>query len=179
MKSDQAALAQTAFGQRNARITPLQGAMLSAAVANYGTLMKPYLVRSELRPDLTVLDSTAPQQLSQVLDPTLDASLVKMMEAVVTAPEGTGGLAAITDLGQDVVVGGKTGTADVGETSASSESPDAWFTGFALDKGAPKIAVAVVLENGGVQGDESAGGLAAAPIAKKVMEAYLKSIGVN
>ncbi|WP_375477991.1 penicillin-binding transpeptidase domain-containing protein [uncultured Jatrophihabitans sp.] len=179
LAADKAALAQTAFGQRDARITPLQAAMLSSAVANFGTLMKPFLVGSELRPNLSVLDSTQPTELNQVLDPTLDAELVTMMEGVVTSPEGTGGLAKITDLGPSVVVGGKTGTADVGETSASALSPDAWFTGFALVKGTPKIAVAVVIENGGVAGDESAGGLAAAPVARKVMEAYLKSIGVN
>jgi penicillin-binding protein A len=176
---DRSALAQTAFGQRDARVTPLQAAMLSSAVANNGTLMKPYLVHSELKPNLSVLDTTKPEQLSQVLDPTADQELVKMMEGVVTSREGTGGPANITDLGPSVVVGGKTGTADVGVTSASTEPPDAWFTGFSLVKGDPKIAVAVVIQNGGVAGDESAGGLAAAPVAKKVMEAYLKSIGVN
>jgi peptidoglycan glycosyltransferase len=177
--SDDAALAQTSFGQRDVRITPIQAAMLSSAVANDGTLMKPYLVGKELRPNLSVLNTTQPQQLSQVLDPTLDQELIRMMEGVVTSPEGTGGPANITDLGSDVVVGGKTGTADVGATSASNQAPDAWFTGFALVKGVPKIAVAVVIENGGVAGNETTGGLAAGPVAKRVMEAYLKSVGVG
>jgi peptidoglycan glycosyltransferase len=177
--SDDAALAQTSFGQRDVRITPIQAAMLSAAVANDGTLMKPYLVSKELRPNLSVLNTTQPQQLSQVLDPTLDQELIRMMEGVVTSREGTGGPANITDLGPDVVVGGKTGTADVGTTSASREAPDAWFTGFALVKGVPRIAVAVVIENGGVAGNETTGGLAAGPVAKQVMEAYLKSVGVG
>jgi peptidoglycan glycosyltransferase len=177
--SDPAALAQTAFGQRDVRVTPLQAAMLSAAVANNGTLMKPYLVKSEERPNLSVLNTTEPEQLSQVIDQTLDAQLIKMMQGVVTAPEGTGSLADITDLGPSVAVGGKTGTADVGETSASKLAPDAWFTGFATVSGTPKIAVAVILENGGVNGDESAGGKAAAPVAKKVMEAYLKYLRVS
>ena len=101
-----------------------------------------------------------------------------MMEAVVSSPEGTGRPAAITSL-RNVVVGGKTGTADVGETSASKIPPDAWFTGFALVKGAPRIAVAVLVENGGVSGDETTGGKAAGPIAKQVMTAYLKDVGVN
>jgi peptidoglycan glycosyltransferase len=78
-----------------------------------------------------------------------------------------------------VVVGGKTGTADVGTTSASKVEPDAWFSGFSLVRGVPKIAVAVVIENGGVSGNESAGGAAAGPVAKRVMEAYLRSIGVG
>jgi peptidoglycan glycosyltransferase len=177
--NDPAALAQTSFGQRDVRITPLQAAMLSAAVANNGTLMQPYLVDRELRPNLSVLSTTEPKQLSQVLDPDLDQELIKMMEGVITSPEGTGGPANITDMGPNVVVGGKTGTADVGITSASKVKPDAWFTGFALVKGEPKIAVAVVMENAGVAGNETTGGLAAGPVAKQVMEAYLKSIGTS
>jgi penicillin-binding protein A len=176
---DPAALAQTSFGQRDVRITPLQAAMLSAAVANNGALYKPYLVKSELKPNLSVLNNTEPDQLSQVLDPDLDQQLIDMMEGVVTSPEGTGGPANITDLGPDVKVGGKTGTADVGVTSASRVQPDAWFTGFALVKGEAKIAVAVVMENAGVAGDEVTGGQAAGPVAKQVMEAYLRSIGVS
>jgi peptidoglycan glycosyltransferase len=176
--NDDAALAQTSFGQRDVRITPIQAAMLSSAVANNGTLMKPYLVQRELRPNLSTLSSTQPQQLSQVIDPNLDQDLVDMMQKVVTSPEGTGGPANITDL-PGVVVGGKTGTADVGTTSASNAKPDAWFTGFALANGTPKIAVAVIIENGGVAGNESAGGQAAGPVAKAVMEAYLKSAGVR
>jgi peptidoglycan glycosyltransferase len=177
--NDDAALAQTSFGQRDVRITPIQAAMLSAAVANDGTLMQPYLVAKELRPNLSVLNTTEQQRMSQVLDPTLDQELIKMMQGVVTSPEGTGGPANITDLGPTVQVGGKTGTADVGATSASNEAPDAWFTGFALVKGTPRIAVAVVVENGGVAGNEATGGLAAGPIAKAVMEAYLRSVGVG
>jgi peptidoglycan glycosyltransferase len=175
--SDPAALAQTAFGQRDVRVTPLQAAMLSAAVANNGLLMKPFLVKSELRPNLSVLNATQPQQMTQVISPDLDAELVTMMQGVVTSPEGTGGTANITDI-PGVQVGGKTGTADVGVTSASNVAPDAWFTGFATVNGSGKIAVAVIIENGGVAGNESAGGAAAGPVAKKVMEAYLNSPGV-
>jgi peptidoglycan glycosyltransferase len=176
---DPAALAQTSFGQRDVRISPLQGAMISAAVANGGTLMKPYLVKAELRPNLSVLNSTQPEQLSQAVDPQVASELITMMEGVVNDPRGTGGPAKITDLGSSVVVGGKTGTADVGTTSASKVEPDAWFSGFSLVRGVPKIAVAVVIENGGVSGNESAGGAAAGPVAKRVMEAYLRSIGVG
>ncbi len=179
LSRDKAALAQTSFGQRSARMTPLQAAMLSSAVANFGTLMKPHLVKSERRPNLSILDRVEPDQLSQVIDPSLDQDLVKMMEGVVNNPQGTGGPAKITAFGQSVVVGGKTGTADVGVTSASKQAPDAWFTGFALVQGSPRIAVAVLIENGGVQGNETTGGLAAGPVAKKVMTAYLKSVGVN
>jgi peptidoglycan glycosyltransferase len=173
---DLAALAQTAFGQRDVRITPIQAAMLSAAVANDGLLMKPYLVAKELRPNLDTLNTTSSTQLGQVIDPTLDQDLIRMMEDVVYSDEGTGGLARIPELEPEVRVAGKTGTADVGATSASNAEPDAWFTGFARLNGEPRIAVAVIIENGGVAGDESAGGLAAAPVAQKVMAAYLKTL---
>jgi peptidoglycan glycosyltransferase len=169
--TDPAYRAQTSFGQRDVRITPLQAAMFSAAVANEGTLMAPYLVAQEFGPNLDTLSTAQPQQLGQSVNAGVAQQLQQMMVSVVTAPEGTGHLAAIPG----VVVGGKTGTADTGLTSASKSKPDAWFTGFALQDGNPKIAVAVVLEHGGVNGDESAGGLAAAPVAKKVMQAYLGS----
>lgn len=173
-------LAQTAIGQRDVGITPLQAAMISAAAANDGTLMKPYLVAKELRPDLSVLQQTKSEQLSQVIDPDRDAALVDMMIGVVESREGTGGPARITEL-PDVKVGGKTGTADHGvrDKTGKFPPPHAWFTGFALEKGDPKIAVAVIIEDGGVSGNETTGGLAAAPVAKKVMLAYLRANGSN
>jgi penicillin-binding protein A len=110
-----------------------------------------------------------------VIDPTLDEDLQAMMRGVVTSPEGTGAPANITDI-PGVTVGGKTGTADTGIFVHGQQTPPhAWFSGFALQNGNPKIAVAVVIENGGINGNETTGGLAAAPVAKQVMEAYLKS----
>lgn len=166
-------LARTAFGQQDVRMTPLQGAMIASAVANDGTLMQPYLVSRELAPNLDELAKTEPTQLDQAVDPRLDQELQSMMEGVVTSPEGTGAGAAIPN----VVVGGKTGTADTGRKlpNGQDEPPDAWFIGYAMVDGVPKIAVAVIIENGGVNGDETTGGAAAAPVAKAVMEAYLKS----
>jgi peptidoglycan glycosyltransferase len=168
-------LARTAFGQQDVRMTPLEGAMMASAVANNGILMKPYLVSRELAPNLDELSKTAPTQLSQVLEPQQNQQLQAMMEAVITAPEGTGAPAAIPG----VVVGGKTGTADTGRKlkNGQDEPPDAWFIGYAMVDGVAKIAVAVLIENGGVQGNETTGGEAAAPVAKAVMEAYLKGHG--
>ncbi|MDP9116927.1 MAG: penicillin-binding transpeptidase domain-containing protein [Actinomycetota bacterium] len=175
--ADPGTLSRASFGQQDVRMTPLQGAMIAAAVANGGTLMKPYLVQQEVGPNLAVLSSTRPTQLSQVLSAQLDQQLLLMMVGVVTSPEGTGGSAAITDI-PGIVVGGKTGTADTGIFVHGVQTPPhAWFSGFALVKGTPKIAVAVIIENGGVNGSETTGGLAAAPVAKAVMEAYLKSPG--
>jgi peptidoglycan glycosyltransferase len=175
--ADPGTLAHSAFGQQDVRMSPLQGAMIAAAVANGGSLMTPYLVRQELSSDFSVLSATSPSQMAQVLPADLDSQLETMMEAVVDSPEGTGGAAAIpsSDI-PNVVVGGKTGTADTGIfVHGVATPPHAWFSGFALQNGIPKIAVAVIIENGGVNGNETTGGLAAAPVAKAVMEAYLKS----
>jgi peptidoglycan glycosyltransferase len=173
--ADKAALAQSAFGQRDVRMTPLQAAMISAAVADDGTLMKPYLVQRELSSSLSVLSQTSPTVFSQAVPATIATQLQQLMEGVVTSPEGTGGAAAVTDF-PGVVVGGKTGTADTGIFVDGQETPPhAWFSGFALQNGQPRIAVAVIIENGGVNGNETTGGLAAAPVAKAVMEAYLRS----
>jgi peptidoglycan glycosyltransferase len=171
---DRGKLAHIAFGQQSVQVTPLQAAMLSAAVANGGVLMRPYVVNRELAPDLTQLSKTSPSQLSQVLNSQQDQQLQSMMEGVVSQPEGTAhdrflGITGYT-------IGAKTGTADVGATSASNLAPDAWFTGYATSQstGAPRIAVAVILE-GASSGNESAGGRLAGPIARDVMAAYLKA----
>ena len=178
LAEDKVALAQSAFGQRSVSITPMQAAMISAAVADHGTLYKPYLVSRELRPNLSVLNQTQPQQLSQVIDPDLDDELISMMENVVSGKEAgseaTGGEADITDLGPQVVVGGKTGTADHEDANGKPLPAHSWFSGFAMVKSVPKIAVSVILED-----SDATGGEDAAPKAKAVMEAYLKSIGTN
>ncbi len=174
-----AQLAQSCIGQFNVQITPLQDAMLSAAVANGGTLMTPFLVKDERAHNLSVVSTTQPSQIGTVLDPDLNQQLVGMMQDVVA--KGTGTPAAITNI-NGVVVGGKTGTADNGPQRSDGSyvnPPHAWFTGFALQNGNPKIAVAVLVENGGVSGNETTGGKAAGPIAKDVMVAYLNSLGIR
>jgi penicillin-binding protein A len=159
-------LAQSSIGQFNVQMSPMQAAMIAAAVENDGTLMKPYVIDQELAPNLSVLSKTNPKQLNQVLPPDLDGQLKQMMQSVVT--NGTGTKAAI----QGVPVGGKTGTADNSDAHGKALAPHAWFAGYAADKNHP-IAIAVVLENAGVSGNESAGGEAAAPLARDVMKAYL------
>ncbi|QGN58620.1 penicillin-binding protein 2 [Nostocoides sp. HKS02] len=157
-------LAQSAIGQYDVRVTPLQVAMISAAIANHGVVMRPHLVRKVTSSDLEVIDQPAPEQLSQAISADTAAALTRMMEAVVRS--GTGTVAQIPG----VVVAGKTGTAQHGVGTA----PHAWFTGFApADK--PRVAVAVVVEDGGSVGNEAVGGRVAAPIAKAVMEAVLGS----
>jgi peptidoglycan glycosyltransferase len=168
---DQAALAQSAIGQRDVRVTPLQAAAMVAAVANKGVLMTPYLVDQELAPNLSVLQTTSAHVQSRPIDAAHDAQLVTMMEHVVS--RGTGTPARIPG----IVVAGKTGTADTGlkTPAGKAQAPDAWFAGFA-PAATPKIAVAVIVENAGVSGNETTGGKVAAPIAASVMQAYLNSL---
>jgi peptidoglycan glycosyltransferase len=159
---DKPQLAQSAIGQRDVRVTPLQVAMISAAVANHGVVMKPHLIKKVTTADLEVIDQTEPEQLSQAISPETAAALTRMMEEVVRS--GTGTAAQIPG----IEVAGKTGTAQHGTGLA----PHAWFTGFAPATN-PKVAVAVVVEDGGHLGNEAVGGRVAAPIAKAVMEAVL------
>ena len=159
---DEPATAQSAIGQRDVRATPLQMAMVAAAVANRGVLMKPYLVREVRAPDLSVLDTTNPQELGTAVSPQTAAALSQMMTSVVD--NGTGTNAQIPG----VKVAGKTGTAQQG----NNRRPHAWFVSFAPSDTEPRVAVAVVLEEGGTA-PEVSGNALAAPIANAVMQAVL------
>jgi len=154
--------AQAAIGQYDVRATVLQMAMVAAGVANQGVVMYPYLVASEQAPDLSVLATTQPEVLSEAVSPAVAGELSDMMVAVVT--DGTGANAAIPG----VAVAGKTGTAQDG-----NRPPHVWFMAFAPAED-PKVAVAVLVENGGRLGDAATGGAVAAPIARAVMEAVLQ-----
>ncbi|MDQ1711659.1 MAG: penicillin-binding protein [Frankiaceae bacterium] len=154
--------AQSAIGQFDVRATPLQMAMVAAAIANDGRLMRPYVVSESLAPDLTVLDRTAPKEQSRPVSAATANALTQMMVAVVQG--GTGTRAQIPG----VTVAGKTGTAQ------NAGPAHAWFVGFAPAE-APKIAIAVLVENGGGGGDSATGGRIAAPIAQQLMAAALRS----
>jgi peptidoglycan glycosyltransferase len=170
---DDAALAQTSIGQRDVGLTPMQAAMIASAVANHGSLMKPYLVDSVQAPDLTTIDQTDPEEMSHPVSREVADELTTMMSSVVQNDHGTGRKARI----DGVTVAGKTGTAEVG-TSGDEAAPHTWFTGFAPAEN-PKIAVAVFIKNGGQSGTEGTGtgGDISAPIARQVMEAYLNGHG--
>jgi peptidoglycan glycosyltransferase len=169
---DDAALAQSSIGQRDVALTTMQAAMISAAIANDGSLMTPYLVDSVQAPDLTVIDQTDPEEMSQAISPEVAGDLTEMMTSVVA--NGTGRKARI----DGVQVAGKTGTAEVG-TSGDDIPPHTWFTGFAPADD-PQIAVAVFIRNGGQSGTEgTTGGDVSAPIAKAVIQAYLDAQGAG
>jgi penicillin-binding protein A len=153
---------QSAIGQFDVRATPLQMAMVAAAIANGGVEMKPYLVDQLVGPDLRIVDQTKPAQLHRAVSPQVAAELTQMMESVVQ--HGTGTSAQIPG----VAVAGKTGTAQ----NATGAAPHAWFVAFAPAV-QPTIAIAVLVENGGGNSDAT-GGAIAAPIAKAVIQAELK-----
>jgi peptidoglycan glycosyltransferase len=161
-----AQLGVSSIGQQDVQITPLQGAMIAAAVANDGKLMRPYLVDQVRAPDLTVIDQTDPETMSEPVSGRIAGELQKMMISVVE--HGTGRKARI----DGATVGGKTGTAEVGD----GVNPHTWFIGFA-HQGNRQIAIAVFIKNGGKSGTEATGGDISAPIAKQVMEAYLGEQG--
>ena len=159
---NQAQTAQSAIGQYDVRVTPLQVAMVSAGIANGGVVMRPYLINQVLSADLQTIDRTSPERLGTAVSSQTAATLTQMLVGVVD--QGTGTPAKING----VQVAGKTGTAEQG----NGKPPHAWFTAFAPAND-PKVAVAVVVEDGGNAGSEAAGGRLAGPIAKAVMEAVL------
>ncbi len=156
-KVDLPETALSAIGQFNVATTPLQMAMVTAAIANDGKEMKPYIVKQTLAPDLSPLQTTSPEQLAQPIDGNVAAQLTTMMESVVS--NGTGVAAQIPGFR----VAGKTGTAQ----NATDQPPHSWFVGFAPVED-PRIAVCVFVQNSA--GDfNGQGGTIAAPIAQAVM----------
>ena len=159
---DDAQTGLSAFGQFDDRVTPLQMAMVSAAVANGGVMMKPYLVSYVQSSTLSILEQGSASVLGQPLSGGVAGQVRDMMVNAVAHGVSTNGQIP------GVSVAGKTGTAQNG----GSLPYTLWFTGFAPANN-PKVAVAVVVEDGGGMGQSGFGNLLAAPVARKVMEAVL------
>jgi peptidoglycan glycosyltransferase len=161
--TDRAQAALTAIGQFDDRVTPLQEAMFAAAIANHGTLMTPYMVQQIQAPDLSMVSTAKPAVLSQPVSRRVAGFMTTMMEQVTENPAGTAYATANPSVA-GVVIAGKTGTAQNGINNTNLD--DAVFTCFA-PAADPKIAVGVIVQGGGF------GAAAAAPIAGKVIRAYL------
>ena len=138
------------------KITPLHNAMITAAIANGGTLMKPYFLDSVVSAGDETIKKFMPAAYGSLMSAKEAAGLTELMRAVVT--EGTGS-AVRTDA---YTVAAKTGSAEF-ETGKETH---AWFTGFAPAE-SPRLVVTVLVEEGG------SGGKAAAPIARQLFDIYM------
>jgi penicillin-binding protein A len=150
------------IGQDKLQVVPLQMAEVAAAVANQGRLMVPHMTARIVDPDGRIVERIAPRVQSVVMKPSTATAVRTMMEAVVN--EGTGTAAQVPG----VRVAGKTGTA---ETQLGAAINNVWFIAFAPAAN-PSVAIAVTLK--GVPGQ---GAAFAAPLAKQVIEALLRSPG--
>ena len=142
---------KAASANETCRATPLQMALVAAAVANQGSVQDPYLVGRIFDAEGTEIEVIQPGPASQAFSVETAAIMSQMMERVVT--EGTGRLAAVPG----IRVAGKTGTA-----TGEEGRPHAWFIGFGPVE-QPSIAVAVFVESGGDVGESASGGSVAAP----------------
>ncbi len=154
--TNRAGLADTAFGQGQLLVTPMQMALVAEAVANNGVMMRPYLVEKVSRYDGKTLQTRGPEAWLRPIKPETAAQVRDMM--VKSVQSGYARDAQIPGY----TVGGKTGTAEVGQ-----QQPHAWFIGFA-GKGEPQYVVAVIVEHGG------SGGKVALPIGRDLLRAALE-----
>lgn len=158
----EAQLMLQSFGQGNDRATPLQIAMVSAAIANGGEVMMPNLVESVTAPDLSVLQAFEPTVYGRAISADVAATMTQLMVANVASGVANGARIDGVD------VGGKSGTAQNGKNDPYT----LWYTGFAPAND-PQVAVAVLLEDGAGKGQSGSGNGTAGPLAKKVIEAVL------
>ncbi len=151
------------IGQGAVVTSPMQLLTMVSAIANGGTIYRPWVVKKIVALSGELLESYEPEALRQVnVKPETLAFMRQAMLGVVD--EGTGARSRVPG----VPIGGKTGTAQVvkkGEEKRSADVKDhGWFASFApVDN--PRLAVVVLVENGGF------GGLVAAPVAKAVYQA--------
>ncbi len=153
-----AAIADTAFGQGQLLVTPLEMAQVAQAIANGGDMMKPYLVERVMSNANKVVYQAQPKKIGTPLSGAVARRMFQAMRAVIE--KGWPGAQAAAVPGY--VVGGKSGTAE-----NPLGAPHAWFIEIGpLDD--PKYAVAVMVENGG-EGTSVGGALAG-----QVMQAALE-----
>lgn len=157
---EKGSIAQTAIGQSSDLASPLQMALVSATIANSGTMMKPQLVKEVQTSKGVLVKSIQPESLGQIISTSTANTMRDFMKSVVQ--EGTGVNASV----EGVDVCGKTGTADH-QVNGKDATPHSWFIGFAPYDN-PQVAVAVIVEDGGQ------GGKAAAGIASEVIRTSLK-----
>ncbi|MEU8523107.1 penicillin-binding transpeptidase domain-containing protein [Streptomyces sp. NPDC048577] len=161
-------LALSSIGQFDTTATPLQMAMVAAAVANNGEIAAPHLVDRTTTSGGRTVGTTGRDSYRQAMRPSTANQLRRLM--VKAVEEGTGTNAAIPD----ATVGGKTGTAQHG--FGNTGTPYAWFIAWAQadDSAQPAVALAVVIEDAEASRTDISGGGSAAPIARAVMAEALR-----
>jgi peptidoglycan glycosyltransferase len=161
-----AALQQSSIGQRDVALTPMQNAMMVAAIANDGRLMAPYLIQDVQSQDLETVDTTQPDQLGQAVSPGVAQTLTELMVNNENSYSGVGKI-------RGVQIAAKTGTAEWGPNPKTT-APHVWYVAFAPADN-PQVAVAVLVEAGGDRNNLAAtGGEVAAPIGRAVIGAALR-----
>jgi peptidoglycan glycosyltransferase len=155
--SNQSGLADTAFGQGQLLVTPLQMAEVAGAVVNDGEMMRPTLLDHISSPTGETLQERDPDSWQRAIEPETARQVREIM--IDSVENGYASGASIPGY----VVGGKTGTAEAG-----GERPHAWFIGFAGED-EPRYVVAVVVEHGGE------GGSVALPIGRELLQAALQT----
>lgn len=158
---DDASLAQTSIGQRDVSFTPLQNAIVAATIANKGVRMEPHLVKSVQGQDLSPLKTTEPKEVNEAIHPDTAAILTDLMRGSESNSGGNGN-----------AIASKTGTAEHG-SERGALAPHVWYIAFAPDS---DVAVAVVVESGGGQGQGATGSSVAAPIGREVIAAVERSV---
>lgn len=148
-------MAQSGIGQAEVLATPIQMALVAQTVANDGVMMEPTLINKITDYNGDTVQGLKPSEITQVTSAANASEIRQFMKEVVS--QGTGTRAQVSG----VQVCGKTGTAQ----HIESKTPHSWFIGFAPYKN-PKIAIAVIVEDGGY------GGVAAARVSQKVMSRY-------
>lgn len=161
---DAAALGMTSIGQKDVAMTPLQNAEIAATIANDGVTMQPYLVDSLKGPDLTTISTTAPYEQRRAVSPQVAAKLTELMVGAEKVAQQKGAIPGVQ-------IASKTGTAEHGSDPRHTP-PHAWYIAFAPAQ-TPKVAVAVLVENGADR-LSATGGALAAPIGRAVIQAALQ-----
>ena len=154
----------SSIGQKDVALTPLQNAMVAATIANKGVTMRPYLVDSLKGPDLANIATTAPSEEQRAVPEQVADTLTDLMVAAEQVTQQKGAIAGVQ-------IASKTGTAEHG-TDPRNTPPHAWYIAFAPAQ-APKVAVAVLVENGGDR-LSATGGELAAPIGRATIAAALQ-----
>ncbi|ORJ59409.1 D,D-transpeptidase PbpA [Mycobacterium simiae] len=162
--ADGAALGMSSIGQKDVALTPLQNAEIAATIANNGVTMQPYLVESLKGPDLANITTTAPYQQRRAVTPQIAAKLTELMVGAEKDAQQKGAIPGVQ-------IASKTGTAEHG-TDPRNTPPHAWYIAFAPAE-APRVAVAVLVENGADR-LSATGGALAAPIGRAVIQAALQ-----